>query len=176
MEKLFLIVVIFLVSCTSTEEMGGNGQLCYENNTCNLGFDCINGVCVISNTNNNSNNVNNVNNTNNSNNTNIDLCGNGIIDFPETCDGYISDTDCMNYGYTRGVVSCGDDCQKDFSLCECDRCSDEASCNNFLRNPEMCGGCDNDCYAQGLTDCINGQCTDVKICNYVSYQTLYDGR
>ncbi len=83
------------------------------------------------------------------------LCGNGMIDLNEECDGNnLAGADCPSLGFTGGTLQCGADCLFDKSMCTSPSCGDgnvdaaeECDCGNQGANCTM---------AQlGNTGCIN---------------------
>ena len=118
------------------------------------------------------NNTNNTNHTNNNNNNNHNLCGNGVIDEGEECDGTELDGQtCLDRGYNGGRLDCTADCHFDERHCisnaECGNGEveqgEECDCGtdpNDLPNgcPDINGGsnanCDSNCTAR--TECGNG--------------------
>ena len=70
-------------------------------------------------------------------------CGNGVVDIGESCDGGdLQGSNCTNFGYTGGFLSCSPACELDFSLCTQ---TNPASCgNNVIEAGEACDGADLD--------------------------------
>ncbi|MBN2723421.1 MAG: hypothetical protein JXR95_05055 [Deltaproteobacteria bacterium] len=79
----------------------------------------------------------------------IDDCGNGEIDGVEECDTdvFAQGSQCSDYGYTSGTLSCASDCKVDLTQC---------SGLTYCGNGEIDEGeeCDTDIFSQG------SQCSD----------------
>lgn len=169
MKKTLLIIVSLLaVSCSPTpqvtqdEEVGGLHQKCAPSGTCRDELVCNEFfICVEDVNTNNTNNTNNVNNTNNTN--NVNLCGNGVIDDGEVCDGTnLTGETCESQGhYEPGVLRCSSDCLSfDTGLCA-------GTCGDGIQQSthEMCDGTDlgfMTCKTQGFSSgevSCNNDCT-----------------
>ena len=103
------------------------------------------------------------------------VCGNGILEGPEFCDGANLDgQDCASLGFSGGVLACEPSCGFDTSACEIWACG-----NNVIEGPEVCdnlnyGGescvtqgfddgaiaCQADCSALDTSGCFNYSCGD----------------
>jgi hypothetical protein len=151
-----VILSIFIVSCDNSdkeEESGILGSSCYPNNTCNAPLVCQQDVCV----------------------ENGDLCGNGIIEGEEVCDGTaLANETCEIQGFDRGTLSCAIDCDSFIT----DACSDCG--NNFIDGNEVCDGTDlslQTCVTLGFesgdlscqTDCSG---FDVSSCSSLAYGSI----
>lgn len=101
------------------------------------------------------------------------VCGDGIWDINEECDGLIFDV-CTTYGYDGGEITCGDDCKLDFSACEGERRNAaECTLERFSLSAE-CDGCVSDSCATELTETfgaatfppaeVGGACGDFFTC------------
>lgn len=98
------LVLWMLFACDDGNSKNGNNQ---NNNNVN-------------NTNNinNTNNTNNNNNNNNTNNTNP-VCGNGILETGEDCDGTVGNATCETVGtFAGGTLACTSECRFDTSGCD----------------------------------------------------------
>ena len=78
---------------------------------------------------------------------NADLCGNGVIDTGEQCDGdNVGELTCasLNQGFDGGQLACGNDCQFDVSGCL--GCDDACNPNDVRCNPG----------SSGIETCVTG--------------------
>lgn len=81
---------------------------------------------------------------------NIGSCGDGVINFPESCDGTeLGGTICDDWGFTGGTLACTGGCTFDFSGCTGDYCQINNRYGDGVCDPcEMMGGTpDADCGA-----------------------------
>ena len=88
------------------------------------------------------------------------VCGNGILETGEVCDGKAFASDSLNCAdlnpvYRAGTVSCNDDCTLDYSGCA-------------VAVSEICNNNIDDDY-NGATDCEDAACADFALCAYVEY-------
>lgn len=67
--------------------------------------------------------------------SNCFVCGNGMLEANEECDGSADDLTCMAFGYDDGEVVCTMDCAVDISGCSI--CG-----NGMTEGPEVCDGAD----------------------------------
>jgi hypothetical protein len=122
--------------CEGPAAQGNEGQACYPNDTCNVGFDCIGGVCL-------GPGVNCGNTVCDADETALSCpvdcgngsCGNGVIDADadEVCDGSaLNDQTCAALGHVGGALACGPDCL-DFDETSCHSCGD-----SVIQIPEVC--------------------------------------
>lgn len=65
-----------------------------------------------------------------------DLCGNGVLDAGEACDGdELAGEDCVSQGFLSGALACANDCTLDVSECHAQHCGD-----NEIEGTEDCEG------------------------------------
>jgi hypothetical protein len=176
MRKIMFIMIMVLVSCGNPNKSGTNNinntnntnntnnvdcmgcldGLCYANYTCNSGLLCDRNSnrCVEDNNNNNDDPV----------------CGNGVLEQGEACDGEVNGYTCESQGFIGGDVVCTD-CQVDFS-----QCVEGPVCGNgVIENEEQYEvttdgtivtalGVEIDCSDLGFDTgelVVNGDCSDV---------------
>ena len=94
------------------------------------------------------------------------LCGNGIIDSEEVCDGTNINITCSGLGYSYGTVKCSSTCEYDTSQCTCETCGTN-ECINLESDPNNCGRCRKRCES-GQT-CHEGICGQWKPCGDTFY-------
>jgi len=134
---LLLLCAGLLGSCCDTPAaQGDEGQNCYPNDTCNVGFDCVSGRCV-------GPGADCPNGICDPDETALSCpsdcgsgrCGNGVIeqDADEVCDGSeLADQTCVSLGHLGGTLACGADCM-DFDETGCHSCGDV-----IIQMPEVC--------------------------------------
>lgn len=65
-----------------------------------------------------------------------EVCGDGVVGFPEACDGDdLAGEDCRSLGFDAGALACGADCRRDASGCRYSRCGD-----GVVEGDEACDG------------------------------------
>ncbi len=128
----FSMIALFLLTTAcdnggSSKNQGKLGYDCYPDNTCDAPWTCVQGICRNVST----NNVNNSNNTNNTGNDVIDVvdvvedledadgdannqnpvCGDGVLEAPEACDGQdFGGATCQSLGFDGGTLGCSAGC------------------------------------------------------------------
>ncbi len=122
--------------CEPPAAQGDEGQVCYPNDTCNVGLTCIGGHCL-------GPDENCGNTICESNETELSCpadcsngtCGNDIIDDnnAEVCDGSELDGQtCVSLGHFGGTLACTANCM-DFDETGCHSCGD-----SVIQIPEVC--------------------------------------
>jgi hypothetical protein len=83
------------------------------------------------------------------------VCGNGIIELGEICDGSnLAGESCSSLGYTGGALACSGDCLEfDVSECTGSQC---IPTHNNEKGPRCSDDLDNDC--DGLIDGADPDC------------------
>lgn len=154
-----LSLALVLIGCGSNlskspkKAVGGEGQLCREDGTCNPMLICVEDRCQLPGDNNenvspnitpNNENIspnirpNNQNIRPNNQNVMNGFCGDGLRGPDEVCDGQDLDGEtCITFGYEGGQLRCDSSCQLfDDSLCTIDT---EPVCGDFIvEPPEAC--------------------------------------
>lgn len=99
------------------------------------------------------------------------ICGNGIVEGAEQCDGAnLNGQSCVSQGFSGGTLSCTGSCTFNTSLCTVPTCGD-LSCNGG----ETCSTCPGDCgVCSGATKDVNND-GKVNIIDY-SIVTFNQGR
>jgi hypothetical protein len=98
------------------------------------------------------------------------VCGDGVIDDGEACDGdAFGDATCVSEGFVGGELSCDDTCKIDTSACV-----GELMCNDAaVMDPGCAVGDASSCACQGCVldgmctledDCVCGECADDGFC------------
>ncbi len=122
-----------------TPSAGSVGGPCYGDGTCDEGLECHSDLCVVP----------NGNNTNNA----QSVCGNGLIELGEQCDGpNMAGLTCATLGYVSGELSCtSDSCVLDTSACmHCGPDGTPCSTGNLCVSDETC---QNDVCTGTVKDC-----------------------
>jgi aqualysin 1 len=96
------------------------------------------------------------------------VCGNGTIEYPESCDGTnLGGNDCVSQGFDQGTLSCNASCSFDFSGCSYGICG-----NGVLDPGEACDGanlggktCVTEGFAGGTLACTSGCALDTSGCS-----------
>ncbi len=95
------------------------------------------------------------------NNNNVNLCGNGVIDEGEACDGEnLGEATCetLDQGYTGGELACSATCQFDTSACTTP-CTDACTEGTRVCNADLLRVCEVDTET-GCTIWVNTDCTE----------------
>ncbi|MCA9636758.1 MAG: hypothetical protein KC420_12085 [Myxococcales bacterium] len=102
------------------------------------------------------------------------VCGDGIIDEGEACDGdALGDATCVSEGFVGGDLSCDNRCKLDTSACAGElMCNDEAlmgsSCTVGDPSTCTCAGCVLDGMCTLEDDCVCGECAGDAFCGDVA--------
>jgi hypothetical protein len=148
MEKILFVMIMLMAACSdpstqeTSEDVGGLGEQCYPNQTCNEELDCINDLCVAPDERGTLGKPCYANSTcNESLDCNIDgicivpaICGDNTIDADEECDGFANEANCSGLGFYNGTVECTSDCTLDYSACN-GKCGD-----GIIDTGEQCDG------------------------------------
>jgi hypothetical protein len=186
---LFGICALLVVGCGSdAERLGGEGQSCYPNHTCDVGLTCVDSVCVAAqicgdgvcsvgevadgcpeDCSDQPSCGDGICNAGESVATcPVDCtprCDDGVVEGAEACDGAeLGPETCVTQGYSGGVLACSSNCLSfDFAGCS-DTCGD-----GVRQGGEVCDGEDVDgdtCVAQGFAGgpmgCVS-DCTAVDL-------------
>lgn len=145
MRVLWTILPIIVISLASVgcddgdDPQGGEGQACYPNDTCNVGLECVDGICEAI-------EDDCGNGTCDAGETQTDCpedcgtppeCGNDEIEGSEVCDGAdLGNDTCLTQGFDGGDLACLADCSG-FETTGCIECG-----NNEIEGSEVCDGTD----------------------------------
>ncbi len=91
----------------------------------------------------------------------VDLCGNGMVDAGEACDGAdLAGSDCAELGFDGGTLACSANCSYDTSACVRETCGD-----GVINGTEDCDGaqlggatCASEGFDGGTLACTAGSC------------------
>lgn len=96
------------------------------------------------------------------------VCGNGIVEGEETCDGTALGTEtCGSQGFSSGLLKCLDTCDGfETRYCYCESCGEDY-CLDTQNDNNNCGSCGTVCSSG--TECLEGTCLNILTCEDGKY-------